>query len=85
VRGAAGYLRRFLHLHIFNFVWFQTAESFRELARNQVAFTSDMEKVEGFCRQAVDSVLKSQRIQSPIRLESAQALALRIERRVRGL
>jgi hypothetical protein len=54
-RGAAGLTRRFLSLHVFNTVWFQTGDSFRSLAWTPKAFVSDMERVERACQQVVQS------------------------------
>lgn len=85
LRGATGFLRRFLCLHVFNIVWFQTVDSFRESSRSQTAFMSEMERVEQLCRQVVDSVWKSQKVQSPMHLTGAQELVLRIVQRLQGL
>jgi hypothetical protein len=84
VRGSAALVRRFLSFHLFNVVWFQTADSFRGLARNQQAFIEDMESLELTCRRVVTSVCKSQRFDGGLHLSTAEKLVGKIERRLMG-
>jgi hypothetical protein len=84
VRGSAGLVRRFLSFHLFNVVWFQTADSFRGLARNQQTFVEDMESLEQMCRRVVTSVCKSHRFDGGLHLSTAEQLVGKIERRLMG-
>jgi hypothetical protein len=61
-RGHAGLTRRFLSLHVFNTVWFQTGDSFRSVAWTPKAFVSDMERVERACQQVVQSSWRTLKI-----------------------
>jgi hypothetical protein len=70
-RGQAGLTRRFLCLHVFNTVWFQTGDSFRSVAWTPKAFVSDMERVERACQQVVQSSWRSLKISG--RLDGASA------------
>src|SRR5262245_42799674 len=85
VRGSAGLVRRFLTFHLFNVVWFQTADSFRALARNRATFTVDMESLERMCRRVVTSVCKSYRFDRRLHLSTAEQLVGKIERRLMGV
>jgi hypothetical protein len=84
VHGPAGLVRRFLSFHVFNVIWFQTADSFRGLARNQQTFIEDMENLEQMCRRVVTSVCKSQRFDGGLHLSTAEQLVGKIERRLMG-
>lgn len=52
-RGTEVLVRRFISVHIFNIVWFQTGERFRALAPSANSFLADIEDVEGVCRRIV--------------------------------
>jgi hypothetical protein len=84
LRGTSGFVRRFLSFHIFNVVWFHSADSFRSTARSQNAFMDDMENLEQMCKRVVDSAWKSQRIRGSLPLLSAQELVGKIEQRLHG-
>ena len=84
VRGPAGLVRRFLSFHLFNVIWFQTADSFRGLARNQDRFVEDMQGLEQMCRRVVTSVCKSHRFNGGLHLSTAEQLVDKIERRLMG-
>ena len=83
-RGSAGLLRRFLSVHLFNVVWFQTGDSFRALAWTPNSFVHDMETVEVICRRIVDSTWRSRKLLGPLDRASAselvEQLALRLTR-----
>jgi hypothetical protein len=85
VRGPAGLVRRFLSFHLFNVVWFQTADAFRGLARNQQTFLEDMERLEQMCRRTVTSVCKTHRFNGGLHLSTAEQLVGKIERRLMGV
>jgi hypothetical protein len=85
VRGSAALVRRFLCFHLFNVVWFQTADSFRGLARNQETLIEDMESLEQMCRRVVTSVCKSHRFDGGLHLSTAEQLVGKIERRLMGV
>ena len=84
LRGPAGLVRRFLSFHLFNVTWFQTADSFRGLARTQERFIDDMEGVEQMCRRVVISVCKSYRFNGELHLSTAEQLVGKLERRLMG-
>ena len=78
-RGSAGLLRRFLRLHLFNVVWFETSESFRAVAQTQNSFVQDMERVERACQRIVDSAWRSQKMHGTLDRFSAREIINRIE------
>src|SRR5262245_39153950 len=83
-RGSAGLLRRFLSVHLFNVVWFQTGDSFRALAWTPNSFVHDMETVEELCRRVVDATWRSRKLSGPLDRAAAsqlvEQLALRLTR-----
>ena len=83
LRGSAGLIRRFLSLHVFNIVWFQTSESVRAVARNQNSFIKDMESLERTCRGVVFAAWKARRMQSPVNPHGVEDLVAEIDRRLR--
>ena len=84
--GAAAFLRRFLSLFFFNFVQFETGESFRGLARNPQRFEKYIEDLDYMCHQTVASVWKSfERTKRPLDLFAASELVQQIEQRLRGI
>ena len=84
IRGSAGLVRRFLSFHLFNVIWFQAADSFRGLARNQERFVEDMQSLEQMCRLVVTSVCKSHSFNEGLPLSTAEQLVGKIERRLMG-
>ncbi len=58
-RGAASLVKRFLALYFFNYVWFETSESFRAVARTPDSFEKLMAEVELKCQRAVAAAWKS--------------------------
>ena len=84
-RGAPAFIRRFLSLFFFNFVLFETSESFRGLARNLQDFERDLEDLDRVCHQTVTSVWKSfEKTKRPLDLRAATLLVAQIEQRLRG-
>jgi len=81
-RGPAGLTRRFLSLHLFNTVWFQTGDSFRSVAWSSKAFVSDMERVERACQQVVQSTWRSLKISGGLNPSSAGLLVERLSSRL---
>jgi hypothetical protein len=78
-RNGRGLLRRFLRLHLFNVVWFETSESFRAVAQTRTSFLQDMESVERACQRIVDSAWRSQKIRGTLNRSTAKQLINRIE------
>jgi len=64
-RGAPSLLRMFLSLHLFNLVWFQTAQSFRKLAGTDELFLRYARDVERTCRRIVQGCWKSHEMVIP--------------------
>ena len=83
-RGSAGLIRRFLSLHVFNIVWFQTGDSFRSLAWTPKSFVSDMERVERACQQVVQRTWRSLKISGPLDRSSAGQLVEQLSNRLTG-
>jgi hypothetical protein len=84
-RGAPAFIRRFLSLFFFNFVLFETSESFRGLARSLQDFERDLEDLDRVCHQTVASVWKSfERTRRPLDLSAVADLVRQIEHRLRG-
>jgi hypothetical protein len=84
-RGAPAFNRRFLSLFFFNFIQFETSESFRRLARNSQDFERGLEDLDRVCHQTVASVWKSfQKTKRPLDLHAAILLVAQIEQRLRG-
>jgi hypothetical protein len=81
-RGPAGLIRRFLSLHLFNTVWFQTGDSFRSIAWTPKSFVSDMERVERACQQVVQSTWRSLKISGGLDPSSAGLLVERLASRL---
>jgi uncharacterized protein (DUF2164 family) len=84
-RGASAFIRRFLSLFFFNFVQYETGESFRGLARSSQAFEKHIEDLDRVCRQTVASIWKSfEKAKRPLDLPAATELVRQIEQRLRG-
>jgi hypothetical protein len=81
-RGAAGLIRRFLALHVFNVVWFQTADSFRSVAWTPKSFVYDMERVERACQEMVRNVWRSLKITGPLDPPTAARLVDQLTKRL---
>jgi hypothetical protein len=81
-RGPAGFIRRFLSLHLFNTVWFQTGDSFRSVAWSTKAFVSDMERVERACQHVVQSTWRSLKISGGLNASAAGLLVERLSSRL---
>lgn len=64
-RGLPSLLRMFLSLHLFNIVWFQTAQSFRNLSGTTELFLRYTRDVEHACRRIVNGCWKSHEIVLP--------------------
>jgi hypothetical protein len=83
-RRPEGLIRRFLALHVFNVVWFQTGDSFRSVAWTPKSFVYDMERVERVCQQIVRSTWRSLKISGHLDLSSADRLVRKIVSRLTG-
>ena len=85
-RGTAALIQQFLSLYFFNFVWFETGESFRAVAATSSAFEEDMDSVERICEKAVASSWKAHEIaQRPLDSLAAQELFQDIAKSLRGM
>lgn len=83
--GPSSFMRRFLSLYFFNFVWSEIGESFRALSRSSEAFEEYMEEVERISQRAVGAVWRSfEKMESPLSLAAATELVQKIEHRLRG-
>ena len=82
-RGASGFVRLFLSLHVFNVVWFQTSEWFRATAESNEAFVHEMDCLERTARRIVHTTVKSKPY--PLTLSSAEQLIAEISRRLQEL
>ena len=82
--GTGGFLKRFLSLHVFNIVWFETGDSFRAVAWTQNSFLQDIDNVERVCRRLVSSIWTSLKISAPLDSKSALELLDRIGDRLSG-
>jgi hypothetical protein len=82
--GRSSLLRRFLSLHLFNAIWYQTGESFRVLARTPRAFSETVEEIELICRRTVSKSWRSQHRTPFLNQSSAERLITSIERRLRN-
>src|SRR5262249_14460679 len=79
------FIRRFLSLFFFNFVQFETGESFRGLARSSQAFEKHIEGLDRVCHQTVASIWKSfENTKRPLDLPEATELVRQIEPRLNG-
>jgi hypothetical protein len=84
-QGESSFMQRFLSLYFFNFVWFHTGESFRNLARTCDSFSKDMEFVERVCKKAVASKWKSfEQTHRLLDSTAAKELVRNIEQHLRG-
>jgi hypothetical protein len=85
-KGPAVLIQQFLSLCFFNFVWFQTSDSFRASAETDSAFEKDIENVERLCERAVASSWEAyESIQRPLDSPAAKELIRNIENRLRGV
>lgn len=81
--SSAFMMRRFLSSYFFNFIWFQTGESFRTRAWTTAEFESDMESVEAHCDKIVAETWKScERTRRPLDVAGARQLTRTLERRL---
>ena len=85
-RHVATFLKKFLSQYFFNYVWFETGDSFRALSRNRESFEQHMMQVERFCHKVVASTWKAFAKGRPLILDSmvAAELVKSIERQLRG-
>jgi hypothetical protein len=84
--GASSIIRLFLSLYFFNFVWFETGDSFRALAWTPGSFERHMEEVETLCQRVVHAAWKKfDETQRPLDLSAARELTLEIEHLLRGV
>jgi hypothetical protein len=72
--GTAGFLKRFLSVHLFNVIWLEAGDSMRVAEWTQRSFLRDIDNLERVCRRMVSTVWKSLNISGP--LDSASALSL---------
>ena len=83
--GASSFIRMFLSLYFFNFVWFETSESFQAFAWTPDSFQKNMEAVERFCQRIVASAWKTfEQMHAPLDLAAAHVLEREIEEQLRG-
>jgi hypothetical protein len=80
-RGPSSLLRMFLSLHLFNVVWFQTAQSFRNLAVTDESFLQYTDDLERTCRRIVNGCWKSNEIVLPFVEPYPEKLLKSIEER----
>jgi hypothetical protein len=84
-RGASSILLLFLSLYFFNFVWFETGESFRAASPSSSEFEKDMERVEELCQGVVASFWKTFELgEGPLDSSAARKLIRDIEQQLRG-
>jgi hypothetical protein len=83
--GSAVVMQRFLSSYFFNFIWFQTSESFRTGASTTAEFENDMESVEAHCEKIAAETWKSfERTKRTLDLPGARQLVRTLEERLRG-
>jgi hypothetical protein len=83
--AASTLIKRFLRLYFFHYVWFETGESFRGLARTSNEFEKYIEDVEQICDRTVASVWKSfEKTHRLLDTDIAAELVQKIEQRLRG-
>jgi hypothetical protein len=83
--GATSIVLLFLSLYFFNFVWFETGESFRAASPSSEDFEKDMERVEELCKSVVVSLWKPFELgERPLDSSAARKLIRDIEQRLRG-
>jgi hypothetical protein len=80
-RGLSSLLRMFLSLHLFNIVWFHTAQSFRQLSATDELFLRYTREVEHTCRRIVTRCWKSHEIVLPFVKPFPEKLLESIEKR----
>ena len=85
-QGPSSFIQRFLTLYFFNFVWFETGESFRALSCTSHSFEKDMEGVERICGRIVASTWKSfEQTHRRLGPPAARKLVQNIEQHLRGV
>ena len=83
--AASSLLKRFLRLYFFHYVWFESGESFRALARSSSEFEKYIENVEKLCQRSVASIWSSfEKTNRPLDPGKADELVRKIEQRLRG-
>jgi len=83
--SSAFMVRRFLSSYFFNFIWFQTGESFRTRAWTTAEFENDMESVEAHCDKIVAETWKScEQTRPPLDVAAARQLIRTLEERFRS-
>ena len=83
--GSRLVIQRFLSSYFFNFIWFQTSESFRTQASTTAEFENDMESVQAHCEKIVAETWKSfERTKRALDLPGARQLVRTLEERLRG-
>jgi hypothetical protein len=83
--SSAFMIRRFLSSYFFNFIWFQTGESFRTRAWTTAEFENDMDSVEAHCDKIVAETWKScQQTRPPLDVVAARQLIRTLEKRLRS-
>lgn len=84
-RGVSSFIHTFLSLFFFNFVRFETGESFRAMARTSKAFERYLDGIDSVCHQTVDSVWKSfEKTKRPLDLRAAADIVAQIEEQLHG-
>ena len=83
--SSAFMIRRFLSSYFFNFIWFQTGESFRTRAWTTAEFENDMESIEAHCDKIVSETWKScEQTRPPLDMAAARQLIRTLEERFRS-
>jgi len=81
--SSAFMMRRFLSSYFFNFIWFQTGESFRTRAWTTAEFENDMESVEAHCDKIVAETWQScEWTRRPLNVAAARQLTRTLEKRL---
>jgi hypothetical protein len=76
-------MQRFLSSYFFNFIWFQTGESFRTRAWTTAEFENDMESVEAHCDKIVAETWKTcEQTRRPLDVAAARQLTRTLEKRL---
>jgi len=84
-QGAPAVIQLFLSLFFFNYVWFETGESFRAVALSPGEFEKEMESVERICQRIVASTWEAYEVtERPLDSPAAEELIRDIEKRLRG-
>jgi hypothetical protein len=83
--GSGLVMQRLLSSYFFNFIWFQTSESFRTRACTTAEFEDDMKSVEAHCEKIAAETWKSfERTKRALDVAGARQLVRTLEERLRG-